>query len=64
MPKYQVNFDVRMTGQTTVRASSLEEAKEIAGNYDIKTVLTRSVNPKTTIYAFSVAKADDDEETK
>lgn len=62
MAKYKIHFDVRMTGQTTVRASSLEEAKEIAGNYDIKTVLARSVNPKTTIYAYSVQDAPDKEE--
>lgn len=64
MPKYQINFDVRVNGQTTVCASSEEEAKEIVGSYDIQTIIKRTKHPKTTIYAFSVAKADDNEETK
>lgn len=63
MPKYQVNFDVRVNGQITVSASSDEEAKEIVGSYDIQTIIKRAKHPKTTIYAFSVKKADD-EETK
>ena len=36
MPKYQIDFDVRVNGQTTVCASSEEEAKEIVGSYDIQ----------------------------
>lgn len=62
MPKYQVNFDVRVNGQITVSASSNEEAKEIVGSYDIQTIIKRAKHPKTTVYAFTL-KADD-EETK
>lgn len=62
MPKYQVNFDVRVNGQITVSASSDEEAKEIVGSYDIQTIIKRTKHPKTTVYAFTL-KADD-EETK
>lgn len=63
MPKYQVNFDVRVNGQITVSASSDEEAKEIVGSYDIQAIIKRAKHPQTTVYAFSVKKADD-EETK
>lgn len=62
--KYALAFDVRVKGQTTVCASSEEEAKEIVGSYDIQTIIKRVKHPKTTIYAFSVKKADDEEPKK
>lgn len=62
--KYTLVFDVRVSGQITISASSEEEAKEIVGNYDIQTIIKRVKHPKTTIYAFSIKKADDEEPKK
>ena len=64
MPKYQVNFDVRVNGQITVSDSSNEEAKEIVGGYDIQTIIKRAKHPETAVYAFSVKKADEKPMTK
>lgn len=62
--KYTLVFDVRVSGQITISASSEEEAKEIVGSYDIQTIIKRVKHPKTAIYALSIKKADDEEPKK
>ena len=62
--KYDLVFDVRVNGKIMISASSEEEAKEIVGSYDVQTIIKRVKHPKTTIYAFSIKKADDEEPKK
>lgn len=44
MPKYKVHYELEMHGDAFVRASNLEEAKELAKRLDARDLVERAVS--------------------
>lgn len=42
MPKYKVHFEIDMHGDAFVRADSLEEARELAKNLNVRDLVERA----------------------